>query len=142
MLVYYEGGELFKDYGEDWFIYRTYLGQIPVLTSYNLVIDLMSEMIDLFDNVTYDEDNESTIDNGFSSIVYDELIMEIKNIWDSRTLNAIHDFDWKDVKKAVGAGDMGILLQQNATRSIDWLDTNGKCIDHIVSDISTLEGAG
>jgi len=73
---------------------------------------------------------------------YGDGDVDLADVWKFFDRDNDGDFDWEDVKKAVGAGDMGILLQQNATRSIDWLDTNGKCIDHIVSDISTLEGAG
>jgi hypothetical protein len=122
------GGELFKNYGEDWFLYRTNLGQIPVESHYGMVLDLMSDMID---KIKFD-----------SSIMYNELIKEFQNIWDSRMLNALYDFTWKDVLRAIDVDDIGILLQNNATRSVDWLKENGKCIDHIINKQSTIDGAG
>jgi len=128
------GGELFKSYGEDWFIQRPWMGMIPVLSSYYEVLDLMSDMVDLLE-----ENNDIDIS---PSTVYDELITEFKNIWDSRTLNAIYDFTWEDVRRAIVVDDFGSLLQPNATRSIDWLNENGKCIDHIVHGRSTIDGAG
>ena len=122
------GGELFKNYGEDWFLYRTNLGQIPVESHYGMVLDLMSDMID---KIKFD-----------SSVMYNELIKEFQTIWDSRMLNALYDFTWKDVLRAIDVDDIGILLQNNATRSVDWLKENGKCIDHIINKQSTIDGAG
>ena len=72
------------------------------------MLDLMSEMIDTFDKVKYDEGDENMIHNEFSSIVYDELIIEIKTIWDSRTMNALHDFVWEDIKKSLAARGCGL----------------------------------
>ena len=66
----------------------------------------MSEMIDTFDKVKYDEGDENMIHNEFSSIVYDELIIEIKTIWDSRTMNALHDFySFRAFKQAIFANN-------------------------------------
>ena len=128
------GGELFKNYGEDWFIQRAWLGQIPVQSNYYYVLELMSDMVALLDEID--------ISSISPSIFYDELIQEFKNIWDSRTLNAIYDFTWEDVRRAIDANDIGFLLQPNATRSVDWLNENGKCLDHIVHKRSTIDGAG
>jgi hypothetical protein len=63
-------------------------------------------------------------------------------MWDSRTLNSINDFSWEDIQKAIDADDIGYLLQPNATRAIEWLNENGKCIDHVVHGRSTIDGAG
>ena len=122
------GGELFKNYGDDWFLHRTNLGQIPVESHYGMVLDLISDMID---EIKFDP-----------SIMYNELIREFQTIWDSRMLNALYDFTWKDVLRAIDVDDIGILLQNNATRSVEWLNENGKCIDHIVHGRSTIDGAG
>jgi len=128
------GGELFKNYGEGWFTERPNLGQIPGVSNYYHMLDLLSNMVELL--------NENDKIDISPSIIYDELIQEFKNIWDSRTLNAIYDFTWEDAQRAIKADDIGILLQSNATRSIDWLIENGKCIDHIIHRQSTIDGAG
>ena len=128
------GGEIFKDYGPQWFIDRPWLGNVPLVTSYEELLDLILLMELLIDN-------ESSIDVP-ASVVYNELIKEFKIIWDSRTLNGIHDFTWEDFEEAIEVDDVGFLLQRNASRSIEWLNENGKCIDHIVPKRSTINGAG
>lgn len=70
-----------------------------------------------------------------------KLLIEMKSRWDARTLNALPD-SWTDATKALKANDMGVLQQPSATRSLEWLEENGKCIDHIFSGTSTIDGAG
>jgi hypothetical protein len=151
------GGELFKNYGEEWFLYRTQLGPIPVQSNYLEILQLMSNL-----QILVDYNNEG------GSIIYNELIKELQVIWNnSRTLNALYDFTWNDILKVLGQSDssgedsgsksdggdedsgererhydMGILLQKNATRSIAYLQKYGKCIDHIIHKQSTINGAG
>ena len=125
------GGELFKGYGDHWFLYREWLGQIPIKSSYEEALMLMSNA------------KAGCEDLGMSpSIMYDEIFRPLKSIWDSRTLNALYDFSWEDIEVAIEKEDIGVLLQPNATRSIEWLNENGKCIDHIVHKQSTIDGAG
>jgi len=57
-------------------------------------------------------------------------------------LNALYDFTLEDIQRAIDVDDIGFLLQKNASRSIEWLNINGRCIDHIVGGLSTIEGAG
>jgi hypothetical protein len=69
------------------------------------------------------------------------LLVDLKGIWDSRTMNALPN-SWNDGIRAINADDMGVLEQPRATRSVDWLQETGKCIDHILPGNSTIEGAG
>lgn len=128
------GGEIFKDYGAPWFLGRPSMGNIPLESNYYKVLDLLDDM-------AYILEKNDGIDVSPSTI-YVELIREFKIMWDSRTLNAIHDFSWEDIQKAIDADDIGYLLQPNATRAIEWLNENGKCIDHVVHGRSTIDGAG
>lgn len=128
------GGEIFKDYGEDWFLTRPFLGNIAVESSQNDLLDLMGSMA----NLTDENDGNGIL----PSILYNELIRKFKIIWDSRTLNAIYDFGWDEMRSAVDKDDMGYILQPSKTRPIEWLNENGKCIDHIVHGRSTIDGAG
>lgn len=66
--------------------------------------------------------------------------MSISSIWDTRTLNALP----KTFSEALVAfeHDIGMVHQPNATRSIEWLQENGRCVDHITPGNSTIEGAG
>jgi hypothetical protein len=38
--------------------------------------------------------------------------------------------------------DIAMTYQANATRSLEWLEENGKCVDHIEPKQSTIDGAG
>lgn len=125
------GGELFKGYGDHWFTHRPHLGQLPIQSSYATSLMLMSHTKAGCEDLDFEP-----------SIMYEELWQPLKDIWDSRTLNALYDFSWKDIELAIEHEDIGVLLQPNATRSIDWLNQNGKCVDHIVHKRSTIEGAG
>ena len=72
--------------------------------------------------------------------LYDTLV-GLRDIWDSRITNALPD-TYEDAQKILKTQDMGVLHQPDATRSIDWIRQNGKCIDHIISGQSTIDGAG
>jgi len=96
-----------------------------------------------------DDDNEEESPIVYTiepSIVYTEVLTELRDIWDSRTLNALHkDFTWEGhISRAIDPAiyDMGILYQPNATRTLAWLNQYGKCIDHIIPNQSTIQGAG
>jgi hypothetical protein len=130
-----QGSEVFKHYGDVWFTSRTYkFGMLPLPDDYVSILKLVTSMKSMIEGLQSN--------NVPSPAVYDELILEIKDIWDSRTLNALHNFTWDHILQAIESQDMGILVQPNATRSLEWLDTYGKCIDHIVPGPSTVEGAG
>jgi hypothetical protein len=128
------GGEIFKNYGDVWFLGRPSMGNIPLESNYYKVLDLL-------DNMAHTLEINDDVDI-LPSTIYDELIKEFKIIWDSRMLNAIHDFSWEDMLQAIDVDDVGCLLQTNAIRSIEWLNENGKCIEHIVHGRSTIDGAG
>ncbi len=129
------GGEIFKEYGDDWFTSRSSkLGNVPLFESYYEILDMLKVLSELV------EKNDSI--DLLPSTVYDEIIKEFKIIWDSRTLNAIYNFEWKEMQRAMDVYDMRTILQRDSTRSIEWLDVHGKCIDHIVHRRSTIDGAG
>lgn len=125
------GTELFKSYGPHWFLAREWLGQIPLQENYQLALHLMSVL------------GEGSELLGIPpNVIYDDYVRPLKTIWDSRTLNALYDFSWDEIERALDESDIGVLLQPNATRSLDWLRENGKCLDHIVHERSTIDGAG
>lgn len=129
------GDELFKEYDPDWFTGRSEFGNIPIQSSYDKLLELMVDMVANIGKIGEPDD--------LLSLVYDDLIKEFKTIWDSRTLNAMHDFTWEEMIQAIDIFDVGFLLQNNATRSIKWLKENGRCIDHILPrQHSTIHGAG
>lgn len=110
------GGELFKHYGDVWFIGReNVFGRIPVLEDYWNILTLMGRFQKV---LPLSNDN-------IASALYNDVIVGMKDLWDSRALNALHDFSLDDIRVAVEAEDMGILFQPAATRSIDWLNEHG-----------------
>jgi hypothetical protein len=70
-----------------------------------------------------------------------DLLLEVRNTWNrARTLNALPG-SLREVETAL-TSNITHLYQPNATRSLEWLQQHGKCIDHIVPKPSTIEGAG
>jgi hypothetical protein len=68
------------------------------------------------------------------------LMLDIRNIWPSRLLNALPG-TFHDAQTAA-FGEIADVFQPNATREIPWLQQNGRCMDHIVPGTSTLENSG
>ena len=75
-----------------------------------------------------------------AGFILEEILFPMQRVWDSATLNAMP----KTVEEAtvVFHEEIEMVYQPNATRSIDWLKENGKCVDNIISKQSTIKGAG
>ena len=71
-----------------------------------------------------------------------ETLLEIRDVWKdtSRTLNAL-PANMDELSIALEK-DIGETYQSGATRSLEWLQEHGTCIDHIVHRESTIPGAG
>ena len=70
-----------------------------------------------------------------------DMMLELRNTWKtSRTLNVL-PITKEDIDLAL-ENDVTHIYQKNATRSIEWLQQHGTCIDHIVHRASTIQGAG
>lgn len=138
------GGELFKYYGDSWFTTREHrFGRLPLAGDYENIIFYISSIQAIANVIATRRAAAGKTDVlEMGSVIYNELIRPIKDMWDSRRLNALHDFTYEEMLKATVANDMGLLIQPNATRSVEWLNENGKCIDHIVQGPSTIDGAG
>jgi hypothetical protein len=124
---------------------------------YEFAMNLLNRFYDTMDYVVGDdsnndddqvreEDSESpTIDYVLNSTLvkdfYENVLLSAKSIWDFRTLNAIPP-SFEDAKIALQKQEINVIFQPNATRSIEWLQREGKCADHIYWDYSTLKGAG
>ena len=81
-----------------------------------------------------------TEDRKLQRIIYEDAMLPLKSIWDVKILNAFPS-TFEDAL-IVQKYDIGTVHQPAATRTIEWLDSNGKCLDHIYPDASTIEGAG
>lgn len=68
------------------------------------------------------------------------LMIDIRNVWPSRLLNALPE---TYMEAAIAAlGEIADVFQPNATRDIGWLKEHGRCVDHIMPGVSTLPNAG
>jgi len=123
------GGEIFKHYGDHWFESREEMfGKIPLTDDYEDFLSLMSWLKDK----PYTVESTATLP---PSAIYEELIRGIKDIWDSRTLNALHHFTWDEIILALEAQDMGIIYKaMPQDRWIGYVQMESVsttlCIDH------------
>lgn len=71
-----------------------------------------------------------------------DLLMEVQTIWSEtgRSLNALPGTP-EDLKLSYEK-DLTYMYQPNATRSLDWLKEEGRCMDNITPKPSTIQGAG
>lgn len=126
------GGELFKSYGDKWFERRLdkFPPNFPVPSSYNLA----QRFLQRFKRHMKVPESQK--------LVYDLIIQEIRDhIWtESRFLHALPN-DLESVDEALEHG-LRSLFQNNATRSVEWLQQNGACIDNIIAGRSTIPTAG
>ena len=118
------GGELFKYYGDNWFTTRPQLFRYLPLSG---DFPAAQRMLETFDTLFNNKD------------LY-ELMIFIRNQWPSRLLNAL-PATYDEALLALRE-DIGATYQPNATRSIEWLQENAKCVDHILTRPSTIEAAG
>jgi hypothetical protein len=120
------GGELFKNYGDTWFVTREDIfgANVPLSESFDEAQDLLYRYDDLDFSPLYD------------------TILGIREVYknSSRVLNAL-PLNEDDLRLALEE-DIGQIYQKNATRSLEWLRKQGTCVDHIVHMPSTIAGAG
>lgn len=144
--------------GDPWFKGRKEVfGNIPLKYHYDDAQRLLERFYDSMLRVVDDdskndnhqasqEDLESSIaDHVLNSPLvkefYEEVLLSAKSIWDRRVLNALPP-SFEDTKIALHHGEINVIFQPNATRSVEWLQREGKCVDHIFWDYSTIPGAG
>jgi hypothetical protein len=124
------GGELFKFYGDGWFTTRPKLfdGNFPLQDDYPEAEEILRNMIAM------------KLDPEIQKELYENLVVGMKEAFTSRTLGALP----MTVEDAITAAEqeIAVLHQPNATRSIEWLQENGRCIDNIEGRYSTIRQAG
>ena len=155
------GGELFKDYGESWCVE----GEAPV-GSIICILFQRSQVCccllccrfttrSIFDSLPLKNDfqDAETLVEKFDHMcsklklstevrkeLYETAVVPSQSIWNTRTINAMPR-SYNEVLLALQV-DIHETFQKNATRTQEWLQEYGKCVDHIVPGISTIEGAG
>jgi hypothetical protein len=135
-----KGGELFKNYGDDWFYQRTeYTG--PVVSDYQKAQRLLQEF-------------SWRIPKQVQETVY-SLILDIRAVWNkhdntndprhhhARLLQALPNDSYNLTTITTKQDGLRSFHQPNATRSVEWLQEHGTCVDPIiVPGPSTIPGAG
>ena len=143
------GSEVFKNYGEQWFHYRTpqYFDTVfPLWENYGEAQTLLQSLRTITTTLVKDDnDKHSNSNNKSHTNIHTALFRDIYQIildtfkhcphWNSRTINAFPD----DFTLAIAAlndddyhGDIGAAVTQpRAMRSLTWLQEHGRCQDHI-----------
>jgi hypothetical protein len=123
------GGELFKFYGNEWFTGRTesFDGNFPLLEDYTVAEEILRNMTAM------------KLDPDIRKELYEDIVMSMKNAFTSRTLGALPP----TAEDAITAAEqeIAVLHQPSATRSIEWLQEHGRCIDNIEGRYSTIRQA-
>jgi SET domain len=126
------GAELFKNYGDEWFVDReSSIGRIPLQDDYVNVESLLRKLHTILDN--------GQLSEAIRRDLWDVLVSWPPN-WISRTMLAMPK-KYDDFEIVVKSG-IRAIHQVNATRTIDDLESNGRCIDTIRPRSSTLRQAG
>ncbi|GKZ00390.1 hypothetical protein MPSEU_000992000 [Mayamaea pseudoterrestris] len=128
------GGELFKDYGPDWFDHRYHIfGQMPFADNYDDARELLQSMVEL---KTFKQHEPVLAD------LYQLMRgLSKKDLYDSRTLNALPERLEDAIEATKPLKDLGSILQPSYTHSLAYLQEHGKCIDHLVPKQSTISQA-
>jgi SET domain len=157
------GGELFKYYGDSWFTSRQEtFGYIPLSEDYEDAELILHKFVNVTTTTSIEKSkrkskattpdatannttkNHYTINSSFSLLQQDlyELILSIRDRQEtSRILNALPD-TLHDALWAAAEQDMSVFLQEQHTRSVEWLRRHGRCLDHVQGKTSTMRSAG
>jgi SET domain len=126
------GAELFKKYGDDWFLTREEtMGRIPLTGDYKAMEALLRQLHGVFED--RELSNETQLD------LWNFLVSWSRNS-DSRTMMALpQNFD--DFQSVAENGIRAIHLPQSI-RTLEDLQANGRCMDHLRPGPSTIRQAG
>jgi len=123
------GSELFKFYGDQWFQRREHLfGLIPLSDDYIDAEELLRKLKSF---------------NKTSAAVQEELykfLLDLRPNLTSSILNAFPDTFQEAL--AAAQNDLAAVFQPKHTRSLEWLEEHGRCLDNIVAKPSEIQQAG
>jgi hypothetical protein len=125
-----KGMEIFISYGEDWLHDReSYLGKVPLKESYEKA-DLFVEKF-----ISFLQKEERSIGRKAMTKFWSFIRQELT--FDERVTSVLPDLD--HLEEAARKGTAGYSLP---VRTLDWLKSNGSCLDNIRSGNSSIKGIG
>ena len=148
------GEELFAYYGPRYFtVQEDIYGKMPFPESYESADELLQRYIRLRDELLLESSMNrinstgATVTGNISDRVSSKLhvgwynlMTKLASVWPSRTLNALPE----NAALVDPVAEKGTSLQHynRSIRSLEWLDENGYCMDHLVPGESTIPQAG
>ena len=133
------GAELFVDYGTNYFVSRTKSwGYIPLAEDYQRA----DQFLKTFDRLYKDRlanTSSVTITNATKEEFWNLTRHEFFHSNEIRVFNALPE-TFADAELAIEKGGIKHVIQE--TKSSEWFKKNGKCIDNIRPQPSTIKQAG
>jgi hypothetical protein len=129
------GAELFVQYGDAWFEDREDLGFIPLSTDFKFADRTVQFLQQASKNLT------TMLDNVPQDFVVDFLDLVRRIVATKPRLANAYPKDFNSFMIAAEAGT-ATLTVPNRVRSTEWLQENGRCLDNIRPDLSTIRQAG
>jgi hypothetical protein len=128
-----EGGEIFVNYGEQWFLDRVEdVGAVPFEASFHDV-DIFLTTFKRMSLLYQTADNPE-----FTRDLWDVVLSQA--IYDTRSGNAL-PLTFEDMQSSYGIG-AAESRRPYSIRSREWLHEHGRCMDNIRPGISTIPQAG
>lgn len=126
------GGELFVNYGDEWFSEREWkFGPIPLSHDFKQADSILNDYRELMNKD--DDDND---DDDLWHLIHQKLTT------DTRMKMALPESYSNKQGENSNFSAARLSAPHQAKRSIEWLQQNGKCLDHIRPDASTIPKAG
>lgn len=141
------GEELFTDYGENYFVNNPEaFGMIPIYSSYESADKLLRRYVGAQKKVCELSSPRAPSSSALATeacSMHDDwyaLLKELRQVWSSRTLNALPD-DAAVVEEIAQIGTSWTHYNRSV-QSVDWLEENGYCMDHLAAGQSKIPQAG
>jgi SET domain len=129
------GAELFVEYGDDWFSEREQLGSIPLSYDFKYADRTVGFLSNWIGNISTD-----VIDLQHAFV--EDFFALARNMTSERLrLSNAFPKDFPSFQLAAQDGTASLTVPDRI-RSIQWLEQNGRCLDNIRPDLSTIRQAG
>lgn len=128
------GDEIFISYGESWFDHRPYLTGVPRSINYKGANSIVASVHGLTFGEEPALDTEEQVSD-LLAIARDGIVLHQRTKTIINTIQTLND-----VKRIVAVN--GTAEATSEKRSLEWLEENGQCLDHIYVKESGIDQAG